>query len=294
MSDFRTRPGGPRPVPLSVVYSAGVISFLLFILLNISDWPGEFLAPFWRDHPIIGASLGTLLLIAVGYFAFDYHDRQTQRDLDEEVAAAGRSGVVDHLVDVDVALSLVAADESVLLSGWPGWNQQGRPLRWLRQDREELLSTDKHRPAAADPRSRDMPPTINGTTPRIKLVDQAVRRVSSGIRDWGPVMSGSRSGKRDLVDLGRIRTELLQIQELLSQPGSSVSTSALRELQNSCRGLPGASSGRAGRLASARSSSDRSPSRDPIRRRTPRVKSLRVSPRCFIATSDGRARPSPT
>jgi hypothetical protein len=145
--------------------------------------------------------------------------------------------VVDHLVDVDVALSLIAADEAEVFDRWPSWSEAGRPLRWLRQNRLEILATDQHHPTSLDPRSRPMPASICCTPWRLHLVDQAVRRVSTGVRDWGPVLSGSRSGKKDLIELGRVRSELLKLEEVLTEQETMVPTSGLQEVQQRCREL---------------------------------------------------------
>lgn len=230
--------GRPRPpIAPAALYAAGLVSAGLFIGLNVSDWPGGFLGDFWRDHPIIGSSAGGLLLLATGFFFFDYRDRSTQATLDEKVAAAGRSGVVDHLVEVDVVLSLVCSPWNILDESWGKWAQPDRPLRWLRQHGEARLQTNKHQPSEGDPRSLVTPESVPPEAWRTSLVDQAVRRVSAGIRSWGPVMSRSRAGQQDLIALGEVRIVLLEVQDELSRSGPAVSTATVQQLQARCRVL---------------------------------------------------------
>lgn len=218
-----------------VLYGAATLSLVLFIMLNLSDWPAGFLSGFWRDHPIVGASLGTVLLIAVGYFAFDSHDRRLQKQLDDNVAATARSGLVDYLVDIDVALSLLAADRSVINRMWPEWAGAGKPLRWLRLKRESTLTTRDFQPSRSDPRSLTKGAAVTAELWRRALLDQMVRRIMGGVRDWGPILSRSRAGQQDLVDLGRLRLDLLALNDLLADGVKEVDLAPFEALQRRAR-----------------------------------------------------------
>lgn len=145
---------GNHPIGPRLATVAGAPCLVLFVLVNVSDWPGGFLNQFWLEHAIIGASAGTMLLGATVYLVYRYRDHQQQRDLDESVVDAGQSGLVDHLIDIDVGLSLVCREDASALDRWPDWQDPERPLRWLRHRRHELLATANHKPSAHDPRSQ--------------------------------------------------------------------------------------------------------------------------------------------
>lgn len=101
----------------------------LLVVVVVTDWPLGVLAKFWADHSVVSAVLSTLLLVGVGVLAFEAHDRRIQGELDENVTAAGMGGVVDHVVDVEVALALAAAPLQPRDEPWSRWSEPGqRPL----------------------------------------------------------------------------------------------------------------------------------------------------------------------
>lgn len=231
----------------AVLWVGAGVCLVLFLILNVSDWPVGFLAAFWRDHPVVSASAGALLLVAIGYFGFEGHERllQAERDnrerldqaeRDSKVAAVARTGLVDHLVDLDAALSLVLGPREALEGAWPGWNDAGRPLRWLRHRRALRLDTVGGNPGEADPRAIVRPEVIDTAAWRVDIVDQMVRRLMGGIKEWGRVLAASREGQDDLMALGGLRFKLLQLEdELTEAPGAAIARADGLRLE--CRAL---------------------------------------------------------
>jgi hypothetical protein len=210
----------------------------LFAML-LSDWPWGVLAEFWRDHSVISAVLSTLLMVGIGFLAFEARDTQEQGRLDETITVAGMGGLVDHFVDVEVALALVGDEASPNTVDWANWRADGRPLRWLRTGRQRLARTPQGSPQTTDPRSRDvgsLHPTAEDHW-REELIDQAIRRVIAAMRDWAPVVGRSRNGQRVLVSIGLLRNDLLHIQGQLASADPDDARSSLRECRRTCRVL---------------------------------------------------------
>ena len=84
---------------LTVACAAGLVAMLL------SDWPFELLNQFWAAHSVLTSMLSTVLLVALGFLAFEHSERRRQEHLDSNLTATGLSGLVDHLIDVEVALA---------------------------------------------------------------------------------------------------------------------------------------------------------------------------------------------
>jgi len=133
------------------------------------------------------------------------------------VTSAGLGGLVNHVVDVEVVLALIGSPDPPTDARWPDWRDPDRPLQWLRADREHLGRLTDGSPSRRDPRSAlpQLIPEDAAAEWRLVLVDQAVRRVIGGIRDWSAVVSRSRSGLRVLVSLGALRNDLLAIERSL-------------------------------------------------------------------------------
>lgn len=183
----------------------------------LTDWPLGVLSKFWADHSVLSAVLSSLLLVGVGFLAFEVHDTRVQSELDDNVTAAGMGGIVDHVVDIEVALTLASAPKPPDPVQWGDWSANGRPLRWLRDRRELLNRAEAGGPSATDPRRHEPPGQLadGADSWRTDLLDQCVRRVIAALRDWAPVLGRSRNGQAALVDLGKLRNELLKVQAAL-------------------------------------------------------------------------------
>jgi hypothetical protein len=204
----RERAIDPRTVRLlATLCGVGLVAMLL------SDWPFEVLAGFWADHSILAAITSTVLLIGLVFLLYEEREQREQERLDEGLSSAGLGGVVDHLVDVEVALGCLSAGEPPA-GEWGSWGDPARPLRWLRADRPALFA-DQGGPRKSDPRGR--PPTLRDdstTTWRVELIDQCVRRLLSGLRDWTPLIGTSKNGVIALLAISELRKDLMELASL--------------------------------------------------------------------------------
>ncbi|SEP88236.1 hypothetical protein SAMN04488583_1346 [Mycobacterium sp. 88mf] len=208
---------------------------LLVVLLT--DWPSGVLSKFWADHSVLSAVLSSLLLVGVGFLAFEVHDTRVQSELDDSVTAAGMGGIVDHVVDIEVALALAAAPKPPDHVQWGDWSADGRPLRWLRDRRELLNRAEAGGPSPTDPRRHEPRGQLaDGADPwRTDLIDQCVRRVIAALRDWAPVVGRSRNGQAALVDLGKLRNGLLEVEAALVAGRISEACRIMARLRRDCR-----------------------------------------------------------
>lgn len=212
---------------------AALSCLALFIVVNLSDWPGTVLAQFWADHAILAATASTLPLLGVGYFAFEAHDQVAQSHLDTKVAATGRGGVVNHLIDIDVALSLLTWQPSEIKRRWPGYGTDARSLTWLREGRDLLGREEGGGILTTDPRRQSISDDFLAGRWHRDLITECVRRVMTGIKEWGPVLGQSSDGQQDLVSLGEVRLTLLP----MIDPTRALVARDVRRLQLRCRAL---------------------------------------------------------
>lgn len=188
---------------VSVACGAGLIVMVL------TDWPVESMSRFWADHSVLAGLLSSVLLVGLVFLVYEQAEHRHQEQLAAGLSGAGAGGLVDHLVDVEAALALVTSPKSPgeLVPAWTGWDAPGKPLRWLRESREAL-----------DGGGRD-PRTLSHATPafidpdRADLVDQAIRRILAGMRDWTPLVGASGEGTAALLILSQARSDLMDVHE---------------------------------------------------------------------------------
>ncbi|MDQ3481577.1 MAG: hypothetical protein M3423_09690 [Actinomycetota bacterium] len=225
--------------------SAAGVCFAALVVMNITDWPWEVLTEFWRNHAVVSATVSTLLLVGVGFLAFEVRDVQRQKALDDSITAAGHSGLVDYLMGVEVALALVQKSESPDADGWLGWREGQPPLRWLRDDHNavRLLPQADGRPHPKDPRAQGGTAELEALDDeswRLELLDQCVRRMISGIKGWAPVVGRSRAGLDTLVAFGKVRNRLLVLADLIDRTNDGSQPEDMSEagrLLTSLRGI---------------------------------------------------------
>ncbi len=212
-----------------------VLSALGFLALLLSDWPLDFGGEFWSTNDVVAGVVSTVLLLGTTYLAYEESELRAQTRLDSSLTATGLGGIVDHVVDAEVGLSLLSAAGPPDTHGWEAWDDETPPLRWLREHREWL---NRHTPdRRRDPRSR--PPTLpakGADAPwRLDLVDQCVRRLLAAIRDWAPVIGSSRNGVRVLIALSELRKDLMELSHLMTTAQIDAAESLLTSLRQRVR-----------------------------------------------------------
>lgn len=177
------------------------------IVMVLTDWPVESMSRFWADHSVLAGLLSSLLLVGLVFMVYERAEQKQQDKLAVGLSGAGAGGLVDHLVDIEVALALLTTPErpEEIVPAWSDWKAPGKPLRWLRRSRD-VLDGGEH-----DPRA--LPPTVIAEVPneRADLVDQSIRRLLSGMRDWAPLVAGSSKGTSALLVLSAIRADLMAL-----------------------------------------------------------------------------------
>lgn len=197
---------------LAITCGLGLVAMLA------TDWPFGDRENLWDDVSVVSGVLSTVLLIGIGFLSYEYGELRDQERLDSSLTAAGVGGIVDHIVDVEVALGLLSADEPPDRNGWPGSVDAVKPLRWLREHRGRLSRDAPDR--SQDPRTwaAVLPRTTGDDAWRVDLVDQCIRRLLGAIRDWAPVINTSRNGTRVLIAIAQLRNDLVLLGGQLRDP----------------------------------------------------------------------------
>lgn len=193
---------------LGLACAFGVLAMLL------SDWPSEGLADFWAQHTVLASLLSSVLLLGLIFLVYSEQERQHQVEIDRSITAAGLGGIVDHMVDVEVALALLSRANPPD-SAWPDWSADGRPLAWLRTHRDRLARISSG-VGPNDPRGARvvLDADQHATTWGRELIDQSVRRLLASLRDWSPVIRGSRKSEAVLVEIAKLRNDLMGLSAL--------------------------------------------------------------------------------
>lgn len=196
----------------------------LFMLLT--DWPLEKLDGFWSRHSVLASSISSMLLVAVVFLLYERSERQRQSLLEDGLSGAGAGGVVDHLVDLEVALALLSAPVDpahYAPDHWAAWNAPTKPLKWLREGRTEILARDgDHTAAPADPRCLPLTDDLIQVPWGLALIDQATRRLLAAMRDWNPLIGSSTKGTHALLVLSEVRKDLMRLHRKYEAAGPSL------------------------------------------------------------------------
>ena len=174
-----------------LVVTVGCAAGLLAMILT--DWPLENLAKFWADHSILASILSSVLLLSLVFLVYERGEQRRQHQLADGLSGAGAGGIVDHVVDVEVALGLLSSPRTpaeLEPESWGSWIEPGRPLRWLRQGRDEILRSDR------DPRRLRIDPDQALAPWGRELIDQAIRRLLAAMRDWSPLVGASKTAQK--------------------------------------------------------------------------------------------------
>ena len=202
---------------------------IALVVMNLSDWPTGSLTSFWTEHSVVAATLSTLLLGGAGFLAFEARDNLEQSRATESLATAAFGGLVDHMLDIDLALAFLVGAEPP-----DAMQTDGRPLRWLRSQRDELVKLNE-----SDPRQAAGGDWRGGQHEawREILVDQAIRRVMGGMRDWAPLLTQTRDGTGVLVRIGQLRNQLLNAQRALEASDWAEARQHVRLVRAECQVL---------------------------------------------------------
>lgn len=202
------------------------------VVMVLSDWPIENLSKFWADHSVLASLVSSLLLVGLVFMVYERSEQRHQAELASGISGAGAGGIVDALVDAEVALALVSSGRPAedWTEEWRDWQEPGRPLRWLRASRSDLVGDEQ------DPRT--LAPAIHGPYERNnELIGQAIRRLLAAMRDWSPLLSASSEGTELLLVMSQIRADLMAVQRRLGDAEGSDAAETLGLLRAQLRVL---------------------------------------------------------
>lgn len=222
---------GHLPKKITLAITGLCIAALLAMILT--DWPLGLLSQFWAEHSVLAGVLSSLLLVFLVFLVYERGEQELQIKLSNELSGAGLGGVVDHVIDLEVALSLLTVPvppDEFLPEHWRDWRAPGKPLRWLRNGRDILTSE-------LDPRKRAIEPDQLIAPWGPELIDQAIRRLLGGMRDWTPLIGASGDGIAVLLILSEIRRDLMALHDLYPSQGASVSDFDRRKIERSLETL---------------------------------------------------------
>lgn len=180
---------------------------IALLAMVLSDWPLETLDVFWAEHSVLAGLLSSMLPLATAFFLYEYGAIRHEEQLAEGLTGAGFGGIVDSLIDLEVAVALYGSGTKpeACSDKWSEWKSETKPLRWLRADRH-LLAAEK-----TDPRRLALAAEIESDGWGGVLLDQATRKVVATMRDWTPLISKSTEGTEALLALSHIRQALMHL-----------------------------------------------------------------------------------
>lgn len=187
---------------LSVLSGVGLMVMLL------TDWPTDSMNMFWANHSVLAAIASTLLLFGIPYGLWESREQHKQDRLAAGLSGAGLGGIVDHIVDAEVALALLSRSSP---PPYTGWDTVDRPLKWMRALRPELASHDDGCPRASDPRSLPVFLPAADKAWRVEITDEALRRILTAMKEWSPLIGRSDDGTTALIILSEIRKDLMEL-----------------------------------------------------------------------------------
>lgn len=228
-------------VPLWTVWLTTSFCIIGWLAMLLTDWPLEILDEFWSRHSILASSISSMLLVGAVFLVYERSEKNRQSRLEDGISGAGAGGIVDHLVDLEVALALLSADVSpaeYAPDHWASWDLPNKPLKWLREGRIELLGAVSFQ--AADPLDPRRLRPVASLTPvpwGAELIDQSIRRLLAGMRDWNSLIGASTKGTHALLTLSQVRKDLMTLHEKYLRSSDADVTKDVLELRSQLRVL---------------------------------------------------------
>lgn len=203
--------------PAWAVWMTTAFCAIGWLSMLLTDWPLETLDGFWSRHSVLASTISSMLLVGVVFLVYERSEKHRQSQLEDGISGAGAGGIVDHLVDVEVALALLSAPVSpaeYAPDHWATWDSPNKPLKWLREGRTEMLGThDASAAAPLDPRRLRVTPDMVPNPWGCELIDQSIRRLLAAMRDWSSLIGSSTKGTLVLLALSQLRTDLMRLHE---------------------------------------------------------------------------------
>lgn len=209
----------------AVACSVGLLGMVL------TDWPWELLNTFWADHSVLTSLLSSILLVGLVFLVYERGEQRRQEEMVEGLTGAGVGGMVDHVIDVETALAILVLrtpPDQISPQHWAHWRDDGKPLRWLRSGREILTCSD-------DPRKSPTGSDASMPAWGDEILDQSIRRLLSGMRDWAPLIGASKDGTSVLLLLSEIRVDLMRLHDLCFAVGATTAGADLPRTVDSIR-----------------------------------------------------------
>lgn len=225
--------------PVWAVWVTTSLCVVGWLFMLLTDWPLERLDGFWSEHSVLASSISSILLVGVVFLLYERSEKARQAKLEDGISGAGAGGMVDHLVDLEVALSLLSVPVTpgeYAPDHWTAWDAPNKPLKWLREGRLEILGGHGDQSLVPpDPRGLSTPSDVISVPWGAELIDQCIRRLLAAMRDWNSLLGSSTKGIHALLALSQVRTDLMKLHDNYQDASEPAVSDSLIELRTRLR-----------------------------------------------------------